>query len=109
LEILEATPSGLYADAKNLFVGAYTRLQILKTSSNFEILESLKTYEEYLRGYLLSEEAEEIIKMSNPVNIKRVNELVGEYNNALSRIKKERNAQLGLDILDRINKVFIER
>lgn len=107
LERLEATPSRLDPDAKNLFVGAYTRLQNVNISGRFEKLKSLETYEEYLRGYLPPEEAEEIIRSSNPDNIRRVNELVTEYNNALSRIKQEKNTQIGIEILDRMNKVFL--
>jgi hypothetical protein len=107
-ELFEASPSGLDLDAINLVTVAYGGLYNANLSGNFDRLKPLETYEAYLRrkDIPIPERAEETIRKSNQVNIKRVNALVAEYNAVLPQIKRDKNAQLGQEILKRLTDVF---
>ena len=98
--------SGLEADAKNLYTVEFSGVYNANISLNFDDLKPLRTYEQYIRHKKPPEVAEEIIKRSNKANVEKVNKVVAEYNEALPRIKETKNAQLGMDILDRLDKIF---
>lgn len=108
-EIFAGSLSGLELDAKNLFCGEYLGLSIAEKSDDFEKLKTIKTYEEYIRDNFPSKTARKILEQSNQTNVKKVNELVAEYNAILPQIQKEKNAKLGLDILNKINEIFISQ
>lgn len=106
-ELFEGSKSGLELDAKNLFCGEYLGLGVAGKYGDFETLNPIKTYEEYVNKNFSPNEASDILKRSNQANVNKVNELVAEYNALLPQIKSEKNAKLGLDILKKINDIFI--
>ncbi len=66
--------------------------------------EDLPTYEDYIRRhYLSSEEAEILIKESDPAKIEAFNELVAEFNSQRVQIAKDKNFKAIQNLWTRAN------
>lgn len=99
-------PSGLEFDAKTLFLGEYFKLDIATRTGNFTKLKQIQTYEGYINKRYVPEMAKAVLDESNQENVKKVNELVAEYNVAITQIQNKEDIGKCKEILKKIEEVF---
>ncbi|MDD5290915.1 MAG: hypothetical protein PHZ04_02245 [Patescibacteria group bacterium] len=100
------TSTGLSGDSANIIMRIPSSL--LSEIRDIQRLSPIRTYEEYIRtcGVHTPNEAERLIKISNNDSIKRLNQLIAEYNTDLPRIKAENDLQAAIDFYNKADELI---
>lgn len=85
------------------YINAYTTISIYSQLGNFEKMKVVKTYKEYF------ENSPYVLELSDKETVKKIDELVSEFNSDLDRIKEEKDIEAVKDFLDKIGNLMKEK
>jgi hypothetical protein len=100
------TSTGLSGDSSNTIMRI--PFILLSEINDIQRLSPIRTYEEYIRtcGVHTPNGAERLINMSNQDSIRKLNQLIADYNADLPRIKAANNPQAAIDFYNKADELI---